>query len=96
MTELTSPRAITDIEKPWVELARRRSLDNVRDVLHQQGVTSWTQAGAIAFWLKDQAEGFRLVDEATCTRYRKKLATIGPPLLRTIPGYRDLSTAAAA
>ncbi|MDA8290455.1 MAG: hypothetical protein M0Z33_02070 [Actinomycetota bacterium] len=83
--------AITDVERPWVELVERVGERTVRDELLVRGVTAAKAAG-IAMWLGDQLDRRRNCDEATAWRYRRVLEGLGElprfPVIsrRAIPG----------
>lgn len=71
--------AITDVERPWVELAGAIGVLDVCDLLTNRGV-SQAQASGIAMWLLYRSERRRSgTAQQVSSRYRRVLASIGVP-----------------
>ena len=70
--------AITDVERPWVELVERVGVGAARDELLARGVSAAKAAG-IAFWLADQSRRVRHCSRDTARSYRSELESLEPP-----------------
>lgn len=88
--------AVTDVERPWMELVERCGVIAARDELLERSVSA-SQAAGIAMWLGDQLELRRNCSEKTASSYRRTLSSLGdPPRFRigsgrAIPGYVNSS-----
>jgi hypothetical protein len=73
---------VTEVERPWVDWARRAGIISVRNELLFQGVPASLAAG-MAVWLDDQAHRRRHISEGGARLYRRRLELLDPS---RIPG----------